>query len=254
VVTGNNTNVTVNKTPTASPVGDSPKAEMVKITGGTFNMGRSDGRDNEKPEISVTVKDFSMDKTEVTNAEFNAFTTEKGYKPLPAHWVNEKPIAGQEQMPVRFVNIDDVNAFIEWRSKRDGVSYSLPTEEQWEYAARNGGKNNLYPWGDKYESRCAVLDEASMDEVKPVGTKSCPNNWGVQDLIGNVFEWTSSEPRLYPGNKGTLRESKEPLKMVRGGSAFQKSAGEITITSAFRQPIEAKKRSTELGFRLVRSD
>ncbi|MDQ3132296.1 MAG: SUMF1/EgtB/PvdO family nonheme iron enzyme [Acidobacteriota bacterium] len=246
---------TTNSTPTASPVLTPTKADMVKIAGGTFNMGRNDGRDEEKPEHPVTVKDFWMDKTEVTNAEYYAFTSEKDYKPLPAHWVNEKPIAGREQMPVRFVNIEDVKTFADWRSKRDKVTYRLPTEEEWEYAARNGSKNNLYPWGDKYESRCAVLDEASMDEVKAVGAKTCPNDWGVQDLIGNVFEWTSSEAKLYPGNKtGSLANLKGTYLMVRGGSAYQKSTGDLQVTSAFRQPIQAEKRSVELGFRLVRSE
>lgn len=244
------------QTPEATPTNVAPiKAEMVKISGGTFRMGRDDGRENEKPAHETTVKDFRMDKTEVTNAEYRAFTSETGYKPLPAHWVNERPIAGQEQMPVRFVNADDVKAFAEWRSKRDNLNYRLPTEEEWEYAARNGARNNLYPWGDRYEARCAVLDAANMDEAQPVGTKTCPNVWGAHDLIGNVFEWTSSEARLYPGNNTLQRKDvKETFLMVRGGSAFQKSTGELAITSSFRQEIEAKKRSPELGFRLARSD
>jgi len=252
---GVNTGNTTTPTPIASPVITPIKAEMVKITGGTFNMGRNDGRDEEKPEHPVTVKNFWMDKTEITNAEYYAFRSEEGYKPVPAHWVNEKPIAGREQMPVRFVNIEDIKAFAEWRSKRDKVTYRLPTEEEWEYAARNGSKNNLYPWGDKYESRCAVLDEASMDEAKAVGTKTCPNDWGVQDLIGNVFEWTSSEAKIYPGNKtGSLANLKGGFMMIRGGSAFQKSTGDLAIMSSFRHPIDGQKRSPELGFRLVRSE
>jgi formylglycine-generating enzyme required for sulfatase activity len=54
-------------------------------------------------------------------------------------------------MPVRYVNIDDVKSFIDWRSKRDAVTYRLPTEQEWEYAARNGSANNLYPWGDEFD-------------------------------------------------------------------------------------------------------
>ena len=230
-----------------------PKTESVKIAGGTFRMGRSDGRDNEQPEHDVTVKDFWIDKTEVTNAEYFDFTKKTGYKPLPSHWVNEKPLAGQENMPVRFVNIEDIKAFSEWRSKRDNLTYRLPTEEEWEYAARNGAKNNLYPWGDKFDAKCAVIDGQSGDP-EPVGTRTCPDSWGVQDLIGNVFEWTGSEAKLYPGSKGTLNNLKESYVMVRGGSSFQKSTGDMAITSTFRQPIEAKKRSAELGFRLVRSE
>ena len=92
----------------------------------------------------------------MTNEEYYALVSSTGYKPVPADWEDGKPIAGQEKMPVRFVNIDNVNAFIAWRSKRDGVSYRLPTEAEWEYAARNGSKDSLYPWGDKFDAnpRC----------------------------------------------------------------------------------------------------
>jgi len=226
---------------------------MVEIPGGTFRMGRNDGANNERPEHSVDVKPFLMDKTEVTNAEYYEFVKATGYKEIPAHWVNGAPIQRQETMPVRFVNVDDAKAFAAWRSKRDGVNYRLPTEEEWEFAARNGSKGNLYPWGDKFDSKCAVIDEGTNDP-KPVASKSCPDDWGVQDLIGNVFEWTSSPPSLYQGNKaGSTKTFNEPYFMVRGGSAFQKSTGPVVITSTFRIDIPASKRSPELGFRLVRS-
>ncbi|MEO7658886.1 MAG: bifunctional serine/threonine-protein kinase/formylglycine-generating enzyme family protein, partial [Pyrinomonadaceae bacterium] len=94
------------------------KAEMMSIPSGTFNMGRDDGLDKERPAHSVTVSAFKMDKTEITNAEYYAFIGETGYRPVPAHWVNDKPTPGLEKMPVRFVNIDDANAFARWRSKR----------------------------------------------------------------------------------------------------------------------------------------
>ena len=168
------------------------------------------------------------------------------YKEIPAHWVNGAPIQKHELMPVRFVNVDDIKAFASWRSKRDNVTYRLPTEEEWEFAARNGNKDTLYPWGDKFDSKCAVLD-ASSNDPEPVGSKSCGNDWGVKDLIGNVFEWTSSPPSLYQGNKGQLKTLTEPWFMVRGGSAFQKSSGPFAITSTFRIETQANKRSAELG-------
>lgn len=240
----------VTPTRSATPPPAIAKAEMIEIPGGSFTMGRSGGSENERPEHEVAVKGFSMDKTEVTNAEYLDFVSATGYKPLPAHWVNEKPIPNHERMPVRFVNAEDVKAFAAWRSKRDGVEYRLPTEQEWEYAARNGNKETLYPWGDKFEARCAVIDQAS-NEPGIVGSNTCANSWGVQDLIGNVFEWTGSEASLYPGSAGVVRPLSEPHLMARGGSAFQKSSGPNAITSTFRIPVPASRRSAELGFRLV---
>ena len=244
-------NATPTPAATATPA-SGLKADMVEIPGGSFKMGRNDGRDNEKPEHDVQVQTFWMDKTEVTNAEYLAFVTESGYKEIPGNWENRKPLPGQEQMPVRLVTLNDAKAFAAWRSKRDGVSYRLPTEQEWEYAARNGAKNSLYPWGDKYEPNCAVLDREN-NEPKPVGSASCANDWGVKDLIGNVFEWTSSEATLYPGSAGELAKTEKPHFMVRGGGAIYKSTGAERITSTFRQDIPADTKSPGLGFRLLRN-
>ncbi|MFN0140178.1 MAG: SUMF1/EgtB/PvdO family nonheme iron enzyme [Pyrinomonadaceae bacterium] len=246
-VFGGGISISNNATPTPTP------ADLVAIPGGTFKMGRDDGRDNEKPAHSVTVQPFKIDRAEVTNAEYYEFIKATGYTPLKtdqflAQWVNNKPVIGQEKMPVRFVNIDDVKAFAEWRSKRDGVTYRLPTEAEWEYAARNGAKANLFPWGDKFDVKCAVLNKT---EPEPVGTSSCPNEWGVMDLIGNVYEWTGSRANLYPGSKGTMLPTAEVKYMIRGGGAVTKSEGDFAITSAFRADVEGSKRDKELGFRLV---
>lgn len=231
------------------------KADLVQIPGGVFMMGRNNGNDNERPEHKITVKDFAMDRNEVTNAEYYEFTQDADYMPGAdhcAHWINGKPISGQEQMPVRFVNSEDTKAFAAWRSERDGVKYRLPTEQEWEYAARNGGKGNLYPWGDKFDTKCAVLDQPNNDP-RAVGSTTCANTWGVKDLIGNVFEWTASDASLYPGSTGEVL-IKEPHFMVRGGAAFEKSTGPNAITSTFRVPAPYKRRSAGLGFRLVRSE
>jgi formylglycine-generating enzyme required for sulfatase activity len=245
--------------PPETPGGSTPipiKAEMVQIPGGTFRMGSDDGNDNEKPVHAVTVEDFEMDKTEVSNEQFYAFMTDSKYKPASAdkflaHWENDKPIEGAELLPVRWVSLEDAKAFAAWRSKREGSTYRLPTESEWEYAARNGSKNNIYPWGDKYDAKCAVLDGPNNDP-KPVGSTPCANDWGVKDLIGNVFEWTGSAASLYPGSTGEVTPRTEPFYMVRGGGAFYKSAGPGKITSTFRQDAPATLRSPGLGFRLVR--
>ncbi len=249
-----NTGGTVEKTQTTAGF----KNEMVKIQGGEFRMGRNDGTDSEKPEHNVTVDDFWMDKTEVTNEEYFLFTKETKYDKLPSDWVgeNKKPMKEKERNPVRYVNIEDINKFIEWRSKRDNVKYRLPTEAEWEYVARNGNENTLYPWGDEYKEDCAVVGK-SVASPETVGSKSCgaSKRWGVVDLIGNVFEWTSSVAKAYPGNPGEfVNKSKDKLFMIRGSSARRDAAGKITETSTFRTPVPETLRDNQLGFRLVRSD
>ncbi|HXF43420.1 MAG TPA: bifunctional serine/threonine-protein kinase/formylglycine-generating enzyme family protein [Pyrinomonadaceae bacterium] len=253
----NTANTTPSPTKTETPQVPEVKAEMVYIPGGRFKMGRNDGPPLQAPEHEESVDSFYMDKTEVTNAAFYEFMVKSGYKPSSeesflAHWENKKPLPGDENKPVRYVNIEDIEAFIAWLSQRDGVKYRLPTEQEWEYAARNGAKGNIYPWGDKFEQRCAYLNRP--DNVPAVvATKSCPNEWGAYDLIGNVFEWTSSKAWVYPGSQLTLGELPEPHYMIRGGGAFDKSTGENAITSTFRFAAPASRRSPGLGFRLVRS-
>jgi serine/threonine-protein kinase len=228
------------------------KAEMVKIPGGTFMMGRNDGQPQAKPAHEVTVPDFFMDKTEVTNAEYAQFVKEEGYR-APEHWVGGKPLPEQMNLPVVLVNIADIKKFAEWRSKRDGIPYRLPTETEWEYVARNGDKNNLYPWGDTWEDGKAIVKEVSAWSVgsRPDGK----NDWGVVDLIGNVWEWTDTEPSIYPGNKDlVLGKDAENNHIIRGGSsASTDPSGKFPVDSTRRQWVKDETRDKLLGFRLVRA-
>jgi serine/threonine-protein kinase len=247
-----NGTVTPSPSPAVSPV-TAATPDMVAIPGGTFKMGRNDGgNERERPEHVVTVEPFMLARYEVTNEEFYAFVTAAGYKHYPDDWVDGEPRSERLKWPVRFVNVDDVSAFIAWRSQKDGVPYRLPTEEEWEYAARNGSKSNLYPWGDSFDPKCAVMEEPSR-LPKPVGTQTCPDDWGVQDLIGNVFEWTSSPPTLYPGNPGKMKPFTQKFQMIRGGSFYQKPTGAAAISSTYRIEVLATSRDGELGFRLARS-
>ncbi|MBX3296077.1 MAG: SUMF1/EgtB/PvdO family nonheme iron enzyme [Acidobacteria bacterium] len=248
-------NATNRPTPSPSVSPSAPpviRTEMIEIPAGTFKMGRNDGRENERPEHEQQVAKFFMDKTEVTNLEYLAFVEATKKQEIPGHWVNGRPLPGQEKLPVTLVSYDDAVEFAKWRSERDGVTYRLPTEIEWEYAARNGAANDLYPWGDKFQARCAVLDQPNNDP-KPVGTASCPNEWGVMDLIGNVFEWTSTEVSVYPGSSLAVKPVEEPHYMIRGGGAFYKSTGDDRITATFRQEVPRSTKSPGLGFRLVRN-
>ncbi len=233
------------------------KADMVKIAGGRFMMGRNDVVDPKKdfsyPAHEVNVKDFWLDKTEVTTSEYYEFIKATDYKPTPGYWEDGKPLTKDENLPIRYVNMNDVKAFADWRSKRDGEIYRLPTENEWEYAARNGAENTLFPWGNEFKNGCAVVDQPDT-KPEPVGSKECgANNAGVQDLIGNVYEWTSTETTLYPGNSGKVDDKFSNTFVIRGGSAFDKSTGNSAVSSTFRGFVEANKRDQRLGFRLVRS-
>ena len=244
----------VSPTPKPSVAPVEVKAEMVAIPGGTFKMGRSDVEKPEElsqiPSHAVKVDPFSMDKTEVTNAEYAKFVAATGHT-APKHWSNNQPVAGSENRPVSYVSMSDANAFAAWRSKRDGVTYRLPTEAEWEYAARNGEKSDLYPWGSQWDESKAVMAVATS-EPADVGSKpSGKNDWGVLDLIGNVWEWTSDEVSVYPGSPTILNKKPGKRIMIRGGSANE-SPSKLTITSAFRVDVDVEQKEKNLGFRLVK--
>ena len=134
---GTNTNRNTNQ---GTDAPEKIKPEMFEIPAGTFQMGRNNGPLQETPTHNVDIKTpFLMDKTEVTNAEYAEFVRESHHAP-PDDWNGTKPPYGTELWPVLNVSLKDVNAFASWRSKRDGVTYRLPTEEEWEYAARNGDR------------------------------------------------------------------------------------------------------------------
>ena len=244
-----NTNVNTNSQTTPPP--QKARNEMIKIPGGRFTMGRSDGAPQEQPEHDVEVRDFWIDKTEVTNAEYYDFVKATNH-PVPAHWSNGKPVSGEEEYPVVRVSQMDVKAFADWRSKRDGARYRLPTESEWEYVARNGGENNLYPWGDNWQTERAVVE---ANTPKPVGSiSSGANKFGVLDLIGNVWEWTGSELAAYPNSKYDIKRSNKNEFIIRGGGYVSKASGESAVTSTTRLWVEEARKDGFLGFRLIRTE
>ncbi len=161
-----------------------------------------------------------------------------------------------EKNPVRFVNIEDIDSYIRWRSKKDGVEYRLPTEAEWEYAARNGSENNLYPWGDKWDNDKAVISRELIFE--DVGTKpEGQNKWGVLDLVGNVWEWTGTPASAFPKAPAELEkqiESNFKDFYVVKGSFSMKNDDDSVATSTVRTFSTAKNRDKAIGFRLARDD
>jgi toxoflavin biosynthesis protein ToxD len=170
----------------------------------------------------------------------------------PTHWTGNKPQFGQELWPVVNVSFNDATAFAAWRSKRDHVTYRLPTEEEWEYAARNGERADLYPWGPEWKENAAVLKEATPANV---GSRADGNNrWGVADLVGNVWEWTASKASVYPGNSAQVPADVRDWIAIRGGCyVSDPSRSDKPVTACMRDFVPPSTRNTLLGFRLVRS-
>ena len=158
-------------------------AELVRVPGATFTMGSDDGAFDERPAHRVRVGDLLIDRFEVTNARFDAFVRQTGYR-SQGPW-RRGAGAGADQHPVRFVTWFDATAYC------DHVGRVLPTEAQWELAAR-GPDGNTWPWGEQWCSGCARTDAGVDDGPTDVG--SFPQGAGpsgAEDLAGNAWEWVA---------------------------------------------------------------
>jgi formylglycine-generating enzyme required for sulfatase activity len=190
---------------------------MIFIQGGMFEMGDGfeDGGKDERPVHQVWVADFYMDATEVTVAQFRAFCEVTG------HRMPRQPDWSKDDHPVVFVSWKDAITYAEWMGKR------LPTEAEWEYAARNRGKEVKYPNGNTLTSRDAnYYNPGSPAEdgylhTAPVGSFP-PNELGLYDMAGNVWEWCADWYDAGYYSKSPHRNPTGPAggmyRVVRGGS------------------------------------
>ncbi len=237
----------------------------MELPGGAFQVGRNDVPPrtsdvsvtyqawayNQWPAHRVTIAPFAMDKTEVTNAEYAEFVEKTGYPP-PPDWDGLRPRAGQEKWPVRNVTYEDALRFAAWRSERDGVKYRLPTEDEWEYAARGGEQSSLFPWGASWADNRANIES---DSPKPVASfPEGATRQGLHDMIGNVWELTSTTAGMYRGNNVLrLAPGDEGKIVVRGGSYQSSPRGDEPVTATARRWVATDKRDPVVGFRLVRA-
>ncbi|MBA3634090.1 MAG: SUMF1/EgtB/PvdO family nonheme iron enzyme [Acidobacteria bacterium] len=243
--------------PANQPVAPTPeiKKEMILIQGGKFSMGRSDVVPDDLywgdqyPAHPVPVNSFYIDKTETSNEDYAKFVQEKNYPP-PQNWTNGKPPAGQEKYPVTSVSMSDANAYAEWFSESKNKICRLPTEEEWEFAARNGEQQTAFPWGNKWNASLANIPPKKVAEVGNSSDETLVG--GIKDMMGNVLELTSSKYVLYPGHPGEF-DKKLQLFVVRGSSSAETSdrlkKAEWLLTS--RQSVTADNASPYMGFRLV---
>jgi formylglycine-generating enzyme required for sulfatase activity len=212
--------------------------EMIAIKAGCFQMGSpetEDVRDKDEKVYEVCVKDFQIGKYEVTQAQWRAVMG-----------TNRSYFRG-DNLPAENVNWNDVQEFIQKLNDKSGKNYRLPTEAEWEYAAR-AGTTTTYSWGDGVECDKANYSflECNSFATKPVGKYSA-NPWGIYDMIGNVYEWTCSDyVENYDGNETKCGDSSE--RVVRGGSW-----NDFTrfMRSANRGRPDVNTRSNDLGFRLA---
>jgi formylglycine-generating enzyme required for sulfatase activity len=232
-------------------------AEMLLVTSGTFGLGSAapDASPAEQPVTPTTISCFYLSRFPVTNLQYERFD--------PAHAARRAPWA-DDHHPVVYVSALDAERFCEWLGRVEGRKYRLPTEAEWEYAAR-GLDGRAYPWGDHLdEGHYANFADARSNftwreprlddgwaQTSPVGTyPKGASPFGIEDLAGNVFEWCLDGFEPYKG-----REQCDPRgprtgsrRVYRGGSWKSRAASLRATARAFNAP---EYLSNDVGFRLL---
>lgn len=231
--------------------------EMVVIPAGTFMMGSPPdpepdpfsnakpvkvGEDNEKPQHRVNIQSFAIGKYEVTQEQWFAV-------------MGNNPSSNRGRtLPVDKVSLHDAQLFVQKLSQKTGKAYRLPTEAEWEYAAR-GGTTTTYPWGNSdAELHVYAWFNAIANATNPVGLKK-PNQFGLYDMIGNVWEWTQD---CWNGNyKGAPTDGSAwtagdcSRRVLRGGS-WNGIPQYLRTALRYGEPVLGRDGGS--GFRIVRSN
>ena len=160
---------------------------MVLVPAGRFLMGSEDGQENERPVHRVSVSAFWLGACQVTNAEYAAFTDATG-KERPPFW--NDPNFNHPRQPVVAVSWFEAAQYCQWLRGLHSGSYRLPTEAEWERAARGGIEGQLFPWGDAPPESLPRYAERWKGAPEAVGRVG-PNQFGIYDLGTNVHEWCS---------------------------------------------------------------
>ena len=219
------------------------EGQLVLVKGGSFKMGDlfGDGNREEKPVHPVTVSDFYIGKFEVTQSQWESVMGSN-----PSHF------QGCPNCPVERVSWMDVNDFLEKLNELTGKNYRLPTEAEWEYAAKGGNKSNGYRYSGKTNINfVAWYSGNSGNKTNPVGQKE-PNEIGVYDMSGNVWEWVSDWFGYFtdtPVDNPIGSENGE-FKIVKGGGWFGYTGGSRVSCRGSDEPVN--KRSY-IGFRVALS-
>jgi len=185
--------------------------QFVHVPGGPFFMGSklsSDPKatDDEMPYHELDVTDFYIMRFPVTNAQYQQFIEATGYR-APLFWKEGRFPVEQADHPVVGVSFQDTATFCRWAKEISGLAIRLPSEPEWEKAAR-GADGRIYPWGDQWESKFANTYELKIGATTPVGKFSPEGDspYGVAEMAGNVQQWTASLFDQYPYNPDDGRE------------------------------------------------
>ena len=227
--------------------------EMVVIPGGSFRMGCVSGQncdEDEHPVHTVRVESFELSKYEVTFEEYDRFTAATGRNPAgDSGW-------GRGRRPVIRVSWEDAVAYVRWLSGQTGERYRLPSEAEWEYAAR-AGSVTAYSWGNEIGRNRANCDGCGSQwdnrQTAPVGSFG-PNGWGLHDMHGNVWEWAqdcwNDSYRGAPSDGSAWERGECPRRVLRGGSWYFNPGA---LRSALRGRGPSSVRNREVGFPVART-
>jgi formylglycine-generating enzyme required for sulfatase activity len=206
--------------------------DLVLIPGGEFLMGQENGRDEERPLHRVRVAPFRLCRYQVTNEDVGR-------------------ALGLPTLPATNISWFDAVAFCELLSKRWGVPIRLPTEAEWEFAARGGLEQKLYPWGDEPPTSRPRYAERWHDGPEPVA-ESAPNGYGLFDMCENVHEWCADwyDPRYYERSpEDNPRGPETGTRRASRGGAWRHH---IRIARcAARSSIPPEFRYADYGFRVA---
>ena len=246
---------------------------IVEVSGGEFNMGSTDGQENEKPVHDVYLDSFCMSAFEITYKQFIQFLNEEGVHEdgsknqelyinlqddvCPVKYVEEFCIVSDnkeeiENSPASFVTWYGAKAFCDWMTKKFGRNFRLPTEAQWEYAARGGqsSKGFIYSGSEELDEIAWYWENADMSS-HVVGLKKA-NELGLYDLSGNVYEWCSD---VFADDYYNLSPKKNPTgpyvgfhRVIRGGCYGNNP---FECRSACRSKETPEKGFGYIGFRVV---
>ena len=257
--------------------------EMALIPSGDFLMGSDDADEDERPAHRVHLDDFRIAVQPVTHAEYARFVRESGHRapavyelPLvvtaggserersyravsrPYVWIDSEPPEDRLDHPVTLVRRDDAIAYCAWLSKASGRAVRLPTEAEWEKAARGGAEGNRYPWGDRLDrNKANFLTDPALKAAG--GTTPCraypPNGYGLFDAAGNVWEWVQDwyDPNYYAASPAHRPQgpSTGHLRMLRGGSWLV--ADVRMLSCSHRHKVPPDTYSYSIGFRIAAS-